>query len=369
MTSGLVTDVFGRRIRDLRISVTDRCNFRCGYCMPPDREYDFLSRDELLSFEEITRLVRVFAGLGAVKIRITGGEPLLRPNLEDLLERISAVDEIRDLAMTTNGYLLARHAGSLREAGLDRVTVSLDALEEQTFADMANRDFGLEEALEGIRTAREAGLEPVKVNMVVQRDRNDDQVLDMARHFKGTGVILRFIEYMDVGTLNGWRVDDVVPSRELVERIHAELPLVPVGKHYPGEVADRYRYLDGSGEIGFISSVSQPFCGSCTRARLSASGELYTCLFGTRGHDLREPLRSGASDRELTERVREIWSARRDRYSEQRTAETDGLKVPASGLLQLRTPSGNGAGPGGDAGEEAPAGAGGERVEMFRIGG
>lgn len=363
MTSGVVTDVFGRRIRDLRVSVTDRCNFRCGYCMPPDRDYDFLSRDELLSFEEITRLVRLFADLGAVKVRITGGEPLLRPNLEELLDRLSGVEGIRDLAMTTNGYLLSRHADTLREAGLDRVTVSLDALDEETFADMANRDFGLDEALEGIRAAREAGLEPVKVNMVVQRGRNDDQVMEMARRFKGTGVILRFIEYMDVGTLNGWQVDDVVPSRELVERINAELPLVPVGKHYPGEVADRYRYVDGSGEIGFISSVSQPFCGSCTRARLSASGELYTCLFGTRGHDLREPLRSGARDEELTERVRQVWSARRDRYSEQRTAETDGLKVPASGLLQLRTPSGNGAEETADADSEE------SRVEMFRIGG
>lgn len=367
MTSGVVTDVFGRRIRDLRVSVTDRCNFRCGYCMPPDREYDFLSRDELLSFDEITRLVRIFAGLGAVKVRITGGEPLLRPNLEELVSRIAAVEGISDLAMTTNGYLLARHAESLREAGLDRVTVSLDALDEETFADMANRAFGLDEALEGIRAAREAGLEPVKVNMVVQRDRNDDQVLDMARRFKGTGVILRFIEYMDVGTLNGWRVDDVVSSRELVERINAELPLVPLGKHYPGEVADRYRYLDGSGEIGFISSVSQPFCGSCTRARLSAAGELYTCLFGSRGHDLREPLRSGESDEEIAGRMREIWTARRDRYSEHRTAETDGLKVPASGLLQLRTPSANGAGNGASGAEEPDAE--GERVEMFRIGG
>ena len=363
MTSDVVTDVFGRRVRDLRVSVTDRCNFRCGYCMPADREYDFLSRDELLTFEEITRLVRVFAGLGAVKVRITGGEPLLRPNLEELLARLSDVEGIRDLAMTTNGYLLARHAAPLHEAGLDRVTVSLDALDDATFADMANREFGLEEALDGIRAAQEAGLDPVKVNMVVQRGRNDDHVLEMARRFKGTGVVLRFIEYMDVGTLNGWRVDDVVPSRELVERINAELPLVPVGKHYPGEVADRYRYLDGSGEIGFISSVSQPFCGSCTRARLSAAGELYTCLFGSRGHDLREPLRSGADDGELADRIREIWTARRDRYSERRTAETDGLEVPASGLLQLRSPSANGADGAGD--DEA----GRDRVEMFRIGG
>lgn len=360
MQPDVTTDVFGRRLRDLRVSVTDRCNFRCSYCMPADREYDFFSRDELLSFDEIERLVRILAGLGVVKIRVTGGEPLLRPNLEALVGRLAGVEGIDDLAMTTNGYLLAQHAGPLRESGLDRVTVSLDAVDEETFHEMSGREFGLPEALEGIEAAREAGLDPVKVNMVVRRGVNDDRVLEMARRFKGTDVIVRFIEYMDVGTLNGWSLDDVVPSRELVERINREMPLVPVGKQYPGEVADRYRYLDGSGEIGFVSSVSQPFCRTCTRARLSADGQVYTCLFASAGHDLRAMLRDGASDDRIREELVGIWGRRRDRYSERRTAETEGLELPDRVLPRLVEEDG--------AVAEAAATRE-EKVEMFRMGG
>lgn len=362
MPDSPTTDVYGRRLRDLRVSVTDRCNFRCTYCMPADREYDFFSRDELLSFDEIERVARIAAGLGVRKIRVTGGEPLLRPNLEDLVGRLAGVEGVEDLAMTTNGYLLGRHAGSLHEAGLDRVTVSLDALDEGTFHEMSGRDFGLPEVLEGIEAGREAGLDPVKVNMVVRRGVNDDRVLEMARRFRGTGVILRFIEYMDVGTVNGWTLDDVVPSRELVERINREMPLIPVGKHYPGEVADRYRYLDGSGEIGFVSSVSQPFCRTCTRARLSADGKIYTCLFASAGHDLRALLREGASDGRIRDELVSIWGERRDRYSERRTAETDGLELPDRVLPWL-----------GDGEEDeavaAAAAVREEKVEMFRMGG
>lgn len=362
----MTTDVFGRRLRDLRVSVTDRCNFRCSYCMPADREYDFFSRDELLAFDEIERLVRLFARLGVVKVRVTGGEPLLRPDLESLVDRLASIDALEDLAMTTNGYLLARHAGALEEAGLDRVTVSLDAVDEEAFHAMNGRDFGLPEVLEGIDAAREAGLDPVKVNMVVRRGVNDDRVLEMARRFRGTGVIVRFIEYMDVGTLNGWSLGDVVPSRELVERINAEMPLVPVGKRYPGEVADRYRYLDGSGEIGFVSSVSQPFCRTCTRARLSADGKVYTCLFATGGRDLRALVRDGAEDRRILDELREIWHGRRDRYSERRTAETDGLSLPRRVLPQLE---GGDAFAGSDEVADVAEGREASRVEMFRIGG
>ncbi len=361
----MTTDVYGRRLRDLRVSVTDRCNFRCSYCMPADREYDFLSRDELLSFDEIERLVRLFARLGVEKVRLTGGEPLLRPDLESLVERLAGIEALEDLAMTTNGYLLARHAAPLADAGLDRVTVSLDAVDEEAFHAMNGRDFGLPEALEGIDAARAAGLDPVKVNMVVRRGVNDDRVLEMARRFRGTGVIVRFIEYMDVGTLNGWSLDDVVPSRELVERINEEMPLVPVGKRYPGEVADRYRYLDGSGQIGFVSSVSQPFCRTCTRGRLSADGKVYTCLFATGGRDLRALVRDGAGDARILDELREIWRTRRDRYSERRTAETDGLSLPSRVLPQLDADDAP------PAEEPAAVGAGreGAKVEMFRMGG
>ena len=367
MTQLPLTDRFGRHLRDLRLSVIDRCNFRCGYCMPADREYDFLDREELLTVEEIGRLTRVFAGLGASKLRITGGEPLLRPDLAGVIETVAATDGVRDVAMTTNGYLLARQAEELARAGLDRVTVSLDAVDEEVFGRMNGRGFGLDEVLAGIDAALDAGLEPVKLNMVVQRGVNDHLVVDTARRFKGTGVIVRFIEYMDVGTLNGWRLEDVVPSAELVERIDAEMPLLPLGENYPGEVADRYLYLDGSGEIGFISSVSQPFCGDCTRARLSAEGTLYTCLFAGQGTDLKSLLREGASDAELRATVEEVWSRRADRYSERRTAATDGLELPASAILkalserETAAASGNGAG---SSAAEQP-----DRVEMFRMGG
>lgn len=369
MTPHPVTDRFDRRLRDLRLSVIDRCNFRCGYCMPADREYDFLDRDELLSAEEIERLVRVFAGLGAAKLRITGGEPLLRPDLAEVVERVSAVEGIRDVAMTTNGYLLARHVEALAAAGLDRVTVSLDALDEEVFGRMNGRGFGLEEVLEGVEAARASGLEPVKLNMVVQRGVNDHLVVDTARRFKGTGVIVRFIEYMDVGTLNGWRLEDVVPSRELVDRINDELPLLPLGENYPGEVADRYLYLDGSGEIGFISSVSQPFCGDCTRVRLSAEGVLYTCLFAGEGTDLRGPLRDGADDARLRDTISGVWTARTDRYSERRTAATDGLELPASALLGALGDGGEAGSPSVGNGAGSPAAEQEGRVEMFRMGG
>jgi len=329
-----VRDRLGRRLRDLRVSVTDRCNFRCSYCMPADREYDFFDREELLSFGEIERLARAFADLGAVKLRLTGGEPLLRPGLEELVARLAAVPGVDDLAMTTNGSLLARHADALADAGLDRVTVSLDSLDAETFGRMNGRGFGLDDVLEGIGAARAADLDPVKINMVVKRGVNDGEVVDVARRFKGTGVIVRFIEYMDVGTLNGWRLDDVVPSRELLERIRRELPLIPLGERYPGEVADRYRYLDGTGEIGFISSVSQPFCGDCSRARLSADGTLYTCLFAAEGTDLRSPLREGAGREELRDRIDGVWRRRGDRYSELRTSRTEEVRVRLYGRLK-----------------------------------
>jgi len=360
MSRSRPTDRLGRRMRDLRVSVIDRCNFRCGYCMPGDvydEGYDFLPREELLTYEEITRLVRVFARLGVVKIRLTGGEPLLRRELEKLVGMLTEVEGVEDLALTTNGYLLARHARSLRAAGLDRITVSLDSLDPETFRRMIGRDWGLDRVLDGIEAAREAGLDPVKVNAVVQRGVNEDQVVEMARRFRGTGVILRFIEYMDVGTLNGWRMEDVVPSREILERIHAELPLVPLGERYPGEVADRYRYLDGSGEIGFVSSVSEPFCGQCTRARLSSEGNLYTCLFASEGTDLKGPLRAGLEDGELARIVRRVWRDRADRYSELRTAET--------------VSSGTGAERASQESERQEVGRvrRGRRLEMFRIGG
>jgi cyclic pyranopterin phosphate synthase len=320
-------DTLGRPLRDLRISVTDRCNFRCTYCMPRGvfgRDYEFLPRAELLTFEEISRVARIVARLGVVKVRITGGEPLMRAGLPELVSMLAPIDGIDDLTMTTNGTLLPRHAVALQEAGLDRVSVSLDSLDDATFRAMNDAGFGVAGVLEGIEAAAAAGLGPVKVNTVVIRGRNDDGVVDMARHFKGSGHIVRFIEYMDVGTTNGWRLDDVVPAREIVERIDAEFPLEGIEPAYPGEVATRYRYRDGSGEIGVIASVTAPFCGDCTRLRLSAEGTLYTCLFATGGTDLREPLRAGASDDEVAALLTGIWSARRDRYSEMRSDDTDG---------------------------------------------
>ncbi len=320
-----VTDTLDRPLRSLRISVTDRCNFRCTYCMPKEvfgRDYRFLPRRLLLTFEEVTRLATIFIGHGVEKIRVTGGEPLLRRDVERLIEMIARLDGLRDLSLTTNGSLLARKAQALRDAGLQRVTVSLDSLDDAVFKGMNDLDFSVERVLEGIEAAGAAGLFPIKINMVVRRGVNDDSVLPMARHFHGTGYILRFIEYMDVGTSNGWRLDDVVPAAEIIDRIDGELPLEPVDPSYRGEVARRYRYTDGGGELGVIASVTQPFCGDCTRARLSAEGMLYTCLFAGAGHDFRLPLRQGKSDEEISELLRNIWTARQDRYSEIRTSET-----------------------------------------------
>jgi cyclic pyranopterin phosphate synthase len=322
-----VLDTLGRPVRDLRISVTDRCNFRCVYCMPKEvfgRDYTFLERRELLTFEEIERVVRAFVGHGVRKIRLTGGEPLIRRDLERLTAMLAAIDGL-DLTLTTNGALLAQKAKPLREAGLTRVTVSLDSLDDVTFRAMNDVDFPVARVLEGIEAAAAAGLSPVKVNMVVKRGVNEDSIVPMARAFRGTGHVLRFIEYMDVGSTNGWRLDDVVPAKEILELIDEEFPVEPVAPSYTGEVARRWRYRDGAGEIGVIASVTQPFCGDCTRARLSAEGRLYTCLFGTRGHNLRALLRAGASDDELAETVERIWRARSDRYSELRTAETAAL--------------------------------------------
>jgi GTP 3',8-cyclase len=316
-------DTFGRPLRDLRISVTDRCNFRCVYCMPKEvfgRSYRFMDRKELLTFEELERVVRAFAGHGLQKVRITGGEPLLRRDLEQLIARLAAIDSL-ELTLTTNGALLPQKAQALAEAGLRRITVSLDSLDDTTFRTMNDVDFPVARVLAGIDAAAAAGL-PVKVNAVVKRGFNEDRVLELARRFRGTGHIVRFIEYMDVGHTNGWRLDDVVPAAEIVRTIDAELPLEPVEPAYRGEVARRWRYRDGSGEIGVIASVTQPFCGDCTRARLSAEGKLYTCLFAVRGHDLRALLRSGASDEELDETIAGVWSRRADRYSEIRSERT-----------------------------------------------
>jgi GTP 3',8-cyclase len=320
-----VSDSFGRPVRDLRISVTDRCNFRCVYCMPKEvfgRDYQFLPRSELLSYEEIERLCRIFVAHGVEKVRLTGGEPLVRRNFERLVEMLAAVPGLLDLTLTTNGSLLAGKARALKDAGLSRVTVSLDSLDNDVFTAMNDVDFPVERVLAGIDAADAVGLGPIKVNMVVRRGLNEDSVLPMARYFRGTGMILRFIEYMDVGHTNGWRLDDVVPAAEIVEMVDAEMPLEPVEPNYPGEVAARWRYRDGRGEIGVISSVTQPFCGDCTRARLSAEGKLYTCLFAVKGHDLRALLRDGASDPELFEAIARIWRVRDDRYSEIRSAET-----------------------------------------------
>ncbi len=317
------TDTLGRPLRDLRVSVTDRCNFRCVYCMPKEvfgRDYQFLDRRELLSFEEIERLARIFAARGVEKVRLTGGEPLVRRDLERLIEKLASIEGL-DLTLTTNGSLLARQAQALRDAGLRRVTVSLDSLDDAVFSAMNDVDFPVAQVLEGIEAAAAAGL-PVKVNMVVRRGLNEDSVLPMARYFRERGHVLRFIEYMDVGHSNGWRLDDVVPAAEIVAAISEEMPLEPLLPNYPGEVANRFRYADESGEVGVIASVTQPFCGGCTRARLSAEGRLYTCLFAVRGHDLRAPLRGGASDEELHETIARIWRARTDRYSEIRSENT-----------------------------------------------
>jgi len=326
-------DTRSRPLRDLRISVTDRCNFRCTYCMPKDvfgKDYQFLEHAALLTFEEITRLARVFKAHGVEKIRLTGGEPLIRRNVERLIEMLAGIGGL-ELTLTTNGSLLARKAQALKDAGLDRVTVSLDSLDDAIFQSMNDVKFPVAKVLEGIDAAARAGLTPLKVNVVVKRGVNDHSIVDMARHFKGSGHIVRFIEFMDVGATNGWRMDDVVPSAEVIRRIDAEMPLEPVGPNYPGEVAQRWRYVDGSGEIGVISSVTQAFCSSCTRARLSTEGKLYTCLFANAGFDLRALVRDGASDEAIADAIAGVWGARADRYSEIRTAETArGKKIEMS---------------------------------------
>jgi GTP 3',8-cyclase len=322
------TDRLRRPLRDLRISVTDRCNFRCVYCMPKEifgRDYQFLAHSQLLSFEEITRLTQIFVRHGIEKVRITGGEPLMRRHLEKLIEMLAQIPGL-DLTLTTNGSLLKKKAQALKDAGLKRVTVSLDSLDEATFRAMNDVDFPVASVLEGIEAAAAVGLQPVKVNMVVKRGANVDSVLPMARHFKGSGHILRFIEYMDVGATNGWRMDDVIPTRELVRMINAEMPIEAIDANYQGEVAERWHYKDGSGEVGFISSVTQAFCSDCNRARVSTEGKLYTCLFATEGHDLRALLRGEKSDDEIAEAIGQIWRAREDRYSEIRSEHTAGLR-------------------------------------------
>jgi cyclic pyranopterin phosphate synthase len=324
-------DLLERPLRDLRISVTDRCNLRCRYCMPREvygPEHAFLARGELLSFEEIARVARVLADQGVEKLRLTGGEPLLRRDLERLVAMLAEIDGIEDVALTTNGLLLAGKARALADAGLSRVTVSLDALDDDTLRALGDAPTSVERVLEGIDAATAAGLAPVKVNMVVRRDFNEHCVLAMAAHFRHRPQVLRFIEYMDVGSTNGWRSEDVVPAAEILERVGALWPLEPLAPQREGEVATRYRYRDGSGEIGLIHSVSAPFCASCTRARLSADGKLFTCLFARRGHDLRAPLRAGASDLELAERTHAIWGARGDRYSAERALAAQAAERP-----------------------------------------
>ena len=322
----MTADRLGRPLRDLRISVTDRCNFRCVYCMPKEvfgSDYRFLDRKELLTFEELERVARVFVGLGVEKLRLTGGEPLVRKDVEHLIALLAPLGV--ELTLTTNASLLAAKAQALADAGLHRITVSLDSLDDETFRLMNDVDFPVARVLEGIEAAAAVGL-PVKVNAVVKRGLNEHAILEMASYFRETGHTLRFIEYMDVGATNGWRLDDVVPAAEIVERISAVFPLEPVDPGYRGEVAKRWRYADGAGEIGLIASVTQPFCGDCTRARISAEGRLYTCLFAVRGHDLRALVRGGASDEELRAAIEAIWGRRTDRYSELRTEQT--VKLP-----------------------------------------
>ena len=319
-------DTLHRPLRDLRVSITDRCNFRCVYCMPKEvygRDYAFLPRRDLLTFEEIARLARIFAGLGVEKIRLTGGEPLIRRDVECLVEMLARIPGI-DLTLTTNGAVLAQKALALRDSGLGRITVSLDSLDDEVFRAMNDVDFPVQTVLDGIEAAAAAGL-PVKVNVVVKRGVNEAGVLPIARYFRDQGHVVRFIEYMDVGHTNGWRMDDVVPAAEIVAAIDAELPLEPLPPRYPGEVAERYRYRDGSGEVGVIASVTRPFCGACTRARLSADGSLYTCLFATTGRDLRALVRGGAGDDEIAAALGGIWRERTDRYSELRSGQTRDL--------------------------------------------
>ena len=318
-------DRLDRPIRDLRISVTDKCNFRCGYCMPEEvfgEAYQFLPKADILSFEEIVRIARAAVELGVKKLRVTGGEPLLRADLPELVAQLAAIPGVEDLSLTTNGYLLAGYAAALKQAGLHRVTISLDTIDPAVFKTMSGRKYGPEPVLAGIAAAADVGLGPVKINAVVQRGVNEHTLLGLLEHFRGSGHIVRLIEFMDVGNLNGWNLESVVPSRELVAAIDEQWPLEPIDPNYAGEVARRYRYKDGAGEIGMITSVTQPFCTGCTRARLSPEGKLVTCLFASGGHDLRSLLRDGATDAALADHLRGIWTARDDRYSEQRTSDT-----------------------------------------------
>ena len=340
--TGLLTDTRNRPLRDLRISVTDRCNFRCVYCMPKEifgKDFTFLGRAELLTFEEMSRLARLAVAHGVEKIRLTGGEPLLRKGLEELVGMLAGL--IRpdggdvDIALTTNGSALDVKAQALKDAGLKRVTVSLDSLDDATFKAMNDVDFPVAKVLHGIDVAHEVGLGPIKINMVVKRGHNDQHIVAMARHFKGSPYILRFIEFMDVGTSNGWQLDEVVPSAEVVSRINAELPLEEVAPNYNGETSVRWRYRDGSGEIGVISSVTRSFCHSCTRARISTEGKLFTCLFATEGHDLRALMRGGCSDEQLSSVMSHIWRERTDRYSELRSAKTNELPVTGKKKIEM----------------------------------
>ncbi|MBE7518907.1 MAG: GTP 3',8-cyclase MoaA [Thermoflexaceae bacterium] len=321
-------DGMGRPLRDLRISVTDRCNFRCTYCMPKEvfgPDYAFLPRERVLTYEEVIRLARIFASLGVEKIRLTGGEPLVRRDLDRLIAGLAEIPCLGDITLTTNGSLLRAQAQKLKDAGLRRITVSLDTLDDAIFQSMNDVGVSVRTVLDGVAAATEAGLRPVKLNAVVQRGVNDHTIVDLARHFKGTGHIVRYIEFMDVGNTNGWNLESVVTAREIVTRINAELPIEPVKPNYRGEVARRWRYLDGTGEIGVIASITQPFCGDCSRMRISAEGEVFTCLFGSKGYDLRSLLRGGASDEEIGRAIERIWRPRTDRYSEIRTESTKGL--------------------------------------------
>lgn len=335
--TGLLSDTLGRPLRDLRISVTDRCNFRCNYCMPSeifDKDYAFLPQSSLLSFEEITRLATIFVAHGVEKIRLTGGEPLLRKNLEVLIGMLARLQTPQgkplDITLTTNGSLLARKAQALKDAGLRRVTVSLDALDDTIFRGMNDVDFPVVDVLKGIEVAQKVGLAPLKINMVVKRGTNDSQILPLARHFRHTGAVLRFIEYMDVGATNGWRMDEVLPSAQVIDHLQTEFPLAAIDPNYAGETAERWRYMDGGGEIGVISSVTQAFCGECNRARLSTEGKLFLCLFAHQGHDLRALLRGNYADDQIAAAVGPIWQARADRYSELRAALPPDASPPDS---------------------------------------
>ena len=340
--NGLLSDTLARPLRDLRISVTDRCNFRCSYCMPRevfDKNYAFLPQTSLLSFEEIARLAKIFVAHGVEKIRLTGGEPLLRKHLEVLIEMLAKLQtpagKPLDITLTTNASLLAKKAQSLKDAGLQRITVSLDALDDGIFRRMNDVDFPVADVLKGIEIAQKVGLAPIKVNMVVKRGTNDAEILPMARHFRHSGVVLRFIEYMDVGATNGWRMDEVLPSAQVVERINAEFPLTAIQSNYAGETAERWRYEDGAGEVGVISSVTHAFCGDCNRARLSTEGKLFLCLFASQGHDLRALLRGNYADDQIASAVANIWHMREDRYSEQRAALPPDTSKPHDGLKRI----------------------------------